>query len=84
MNQVKYHPFLNQDQVFQEAATLEMVITAYRPISKDKVLAGKTLTQIGNRYDKTVAQIALRWLVSQGAFAIPRSTQASHAQGRGQ
>lgn len=80
VNQVEYHPFLNQDQILLQAASLGMVITGYRPIAKGKVLQNETLTQIGQRYDKNGAQVALRWLIQQGVIAIPRTSQASHAQ----
>ena len=80
VNQVEYHPFLDQSPVIQEAAVLGMEVTAYRPIAKGKVLEDETLTRIGKQYEKNGAQITLRWLVQQGAIAIPRTSKADHAQ----
>ena len=79
-NQVEYHPFLNQDRVIQQAHELGMSVTAYRPIAKGKIMQNDTLRRIAEKYNKTVAQITLRWITEQGIIAIPRTSQESHAQ----
>lgn len=79
-NQVEYHPYLWQDKILDRAKKLNMSVTAYMPLAKGKVLADKTLTDIGAKYKKSNTQITLRWLIQQGVVAIPSSRKELHAK----
>ena len=79
-NQIEYHPYLWQDKIIEQAKALDMSITAYMPLAGGKVLEDKTLIDIGAKYNKTPAQISLRWLIQQGIAVIPSSTKEHHAQ----
>lgn len=79
-NQVEYHPYLLQDKVISKARELGMVVTAYRPIAKGKVMHEPTLTEIADRHGKTAVQVTLRWIIQQGLVAIPRSSKPDHAK----
>jgi len=75
-NQVEYHPYLDQAAVLERARAAGMVLTAYCPVAQGKVFDEPLLREIGERYDKTPGQVALRWLVQQeGVAAIPRSSK---------
>jgi len=79
-NQVEYHPFLSQTALIEQARANEMLLTAYCPIARGKVLDDPALRDIGAKYGKSPAQVSLRWLVQQdGVAAIPKS---AHAQRR--
>lgn len=79
-NQIEYHPYLWQDKIIEQAKALDMSITAYMPLAGGKALKDKTLIDIGAKYNKTPAQISLRWLIQQGIAVIPSSTKEHHAQ----
>ena len=40
----------------------------------DGIVKSEVLTAIGDKYGKTAAQVALRWLTQRGIVAIPKST----------
>lgn len=81
VNQVEYHPFLNQDPVLQKVRTEGMALTAYSPVAQGKIMGEPVLKQIGERYGKNEAQVTLRWLIQQeGVIAIPRTTKEAHAK----
>jgi diketogulonate reductase-like aldo/keto reductase len=40
----------------------------------DGIVKSEPLAQIGKKYGKTAAQVALRWLTQRGIVAIPKST----------
>lgn len=48
---------------------------AYSPLGVGKVNNDKKLAAIGNKYDKTSAQIALKWCVERGVVPIPKTSQ---------
>jgi diketogulonate reductase-like aldo/keto reductase len=79
-NQVEYHPYLSQTALLKQARQHDMLLTAYCPIARGKVLQDPVLRDIGARYGKNPAQVTLRWLVQQERVAaIPKS---AHAQRR--
>lgn len=77
-NQIEYHPYLWQDPVIRAAHSLDMSVTAYRPLAKGKVFQNDTLLQIAQNHQKTAAQVALRWIIQQGIVVIPRSSKTEH------
>lgn len=80
-NQVEYHPFLPQNRVLSRAHGYGMMITAYMPLAKGKVAQHPTLIEIAENYDKTAAQVALRWLIQQGPLAvIPKAGSETHCR----
>ncbi|MFD3003753.1 aldo/keto reductase [Pontibacter toksunensis] len=80
-NQVEYHPFLNQDKLYNYLRNHDLALTAYSPIAHGKVMGNETLKQIGEKYNKNEVQITLRWLIQQdGVLAIPRSSKENHMQ----
>ena len=78
-NQVEYHPFLNQDALRAMAREEDFLLTAYSPLAKGRVMKNDTLQALGDTYDKSPAQIALRWLLQQDRVAaIPKAARAEH------
>lgn len=74
-NQIHYHPYLDQTALRQACAALGLAVVAYSPIAKGNVRSDAVLSRIGARYNKTAAQVTLRWLVQQGVSAIPRTSR---------
>jgi 2,5-diketo-D-gluconate reductase B len=78
-NQVEYHPYTAQDELLEQAKEMDYLLTAYSPIAKGRVLEDTTLREIGEVYDRTPAQIALRWLIQQEKVAaIPKAASENH------
>jgi diketogulonate reductase-like aldo/keto reductase len=74
-DQVEYHPYLDQTKVRDACAAAGMALVAYSPIARGNVKKDTALAEIGRAYGKTPAQVCLRWLVQQGAVAIPRTSK---------
>ena len=76
-NQVEYHPFLSQRAVMGALKRYGMMLTA---LGRGHVQRNKALAEIGRRYGKSAAQVALRWLIDQeNVAAIPKSASRAHA-----
>ena len=80
VNQVEFHPFLYQEELFNYCKSFDIHIVAYCPIARGLILKEKTINQIAVKYQKTPAQISLRWLVQKNIIAIPKSTSEKHLQ----
>jgi 2,5-diketo-D-gluconate reductase B len=75
--QVECHPYLDQTKVIAACHERGMVLTAYCPLARGRLADDPVLADIGRRYGKTCAQVALRWLMHQNTIAaIPRSSNA--------
>ena len=77
--QAEYHPYLDQSKVLEACRRWGIVLTAYCPLARGKVFNDPTLGGIAKNRGKTIAQIALRWIMQQGNIAaIPRSADPKH------
>ena len=80
-NQVEYNPYTDQTDVLEYCIDHDIMLTAYSPLAKGRVNDDETLATIGDRYGKSPAQVALRWLVQQQQVAaIPKASSRAHLQ----
>lgn len=80
-NQVMYHPYKDQSALKSFCADNGFALTAYSPLARGGVLDDDVLAGIGDRYDKSAAQVALRWLLQQDdVVAIPKATSREHIE----
>lgn len=78
-NQVEFHPFLDQLDLLDYVIENDIMLTAYAPLAQGKVNESTELQEIGEKYGKTPAQIALRWLIEQeNVVAIPKASSEEH------
>ncbi len=74
-NQVEYHPLLGQETLLRLCRENGVLLTAYSPLAQGAVFREPVLREIGKKYGKSPAQVALRWLLEQDRVAaIPRSS----------
>jgi 2,5-diketo-D-gluconate reductase A len=77
VNQVETHPFNQQidNQQFMEENGVQ--IESWGPFAEGKndLFHNELLGSIGKKYDKTIAQVVLRWLTQRGVVAIPKSVR---------
>lgn len=78
VNQVEYHPGLNQQELLDYCKNNDIVITAYSPLARGKL--SRKLKEIGKKYDKSDAQVALRWIIQKGIVAIPKASSIEHQE----
>lgn len=72
-NQVEYHPFLSQVKLLDVMQNLDLIPVAYCPICRGDVAKDGVINGLAEKYNKTPAQIALRWIIQQNAVAIPKT-----------
>jgi 2,5-diketo-D-gluconate reductase B len=73
--QAEYHPYLDQATLLNACRARGLIYTAYCPLGRGRLFKEPVLGEIAHRKRKTIAQIALRWLVQKEIVApIPRSS----------
>ena len=78
-NQVEYHCYLPQDRMLAALRRHGMILTAYCPVARGKLLDDPVVGDIARARGKTPAQICLRWLIQQPMVAaVPRALEEEH------
>jgi 2,5-diketo-D-gluconate reductase B len=73
--QAEYHPYLDQSKLLAACRQRGIVFTAYCPLGRGRIIGDPLLEEIARRKGRTLAQVALRWLIQQGGvIPIPRSS----------
>jgi len=72
--QAEYHPYLDQSKVLAYCRKQGLIFTAYCPLARARMFQDPVLGEIARNKGKTIAQVALRWLMQQNVAAIPRSS----------
>jgi len=73
--QAECHPYIDQRKLLDACRARGIVFTAYCPLARGRLLRDPVLADIAARNDRSLAQVALRWLVQQGNIVpIPRSS----------
>lgn len=80
VNQVEIHPHLQQQELLDYAKEHHIQLEAWRPIMMGEVSLLPELRQLGEKYSKSPAQIALRWLTQRGIIVIPKSVKEHRIQ----
>ena len=77
VNQIETHPFHQQleSQKFLEENKVQ--IESWGPFAegKNNIFQNELLLSIGKKYNKSIAQVVLRWLTQRGVVAIPKSVR---------
>ncbi len=73
VNQIELHPQLVQTEQRAAHAEHNIVTEAYSPLGVGKLLDNPTVTAVAAQYDKTPAQVLIRWNLQLGNVVIPRS-----------
>lgn len=75
VNQVEAHPFCQQSEAMKVMQDLGVQTEAWAPFAQGKngLFTNEVLLAVANKHGKTVAQVALNWLVTRGVVAIPKS-----------
>lgn len=79
-NQVRCHYGSVPRDVINYARLHNLVITAYSPLKNGAISEVKILRDMADKYNKTPAQIALRWLIQQGLVTIPKASSFDRLQ----
>lgn len=82
VNQVETHVFDQQTEPQRIMEEFGTHIMSWAPLAEGRngFFTNSLLSQIGAKYGKTLAQVALRWLIQRGVIIIPKSTHIERMQ----
>ena len=77
VDQIETHPFHQQSEVQKFLQENNVQIESWGPFAegKNNIFHNELLFSIGKKYNKSIAQVILRWLTQRGIVAIPKSVR---------
>jgi diketogulonate reductase-like aldo/keto reductase len=73
--QAEYHPYLDQTKLLAGVRKHGLVFVAHCPLARGRLFADPVLLDIARTRGRSVAQVALRWLIQQNVVPIPFSSK---------
>lgn len=75
INQVETHPFNQQVKAKEIMDKYGVQIESWAPFAegRNNIFTNKTLREVGDKYNKSIAQVALKYLIQRGVIVIPKS-----------
>jgi 2,5-diketo-D-gluconate reductase A len=77
VNQIETHPFYQQIDAQKFLQENGVQHQSWGPFAegKNNIFQNELLASIGKKYQKSIAQVILRWLIQRGIVAIPKSVR---------
>lgn len=77
VNQIETHPFNQQIETQKFLIENNVQIESWGPFAegKNNIFQNELLASVGNKCNKSIAQVILRWLTQRGVVAIPKSVR---------
>jgi len=77
VNQIEFHPLLVQPELLKFCQEHKIQVEAWSPLVEGQIVNVSSVQKIAEKYDKTPAQIALRWDLQHEVVTIPKSVHAN-------
>ncbi len=75
VNQVEFHPYLQQPEIFQFCLDHGIQHQGWSPLMVGNIGDVEEIMQIAGKHGKTPAQVAIRWALQRGSVTIPKSSK---------
>lgn len=73
LNQILLNPSAMQDEVVKYNQAHNIVSEAYSPLGTGKIFEVDELKELAEKYDKSIAQLVLKWSLQHGFLPLPKS-----------
>ncbi len=74
VDQLEFHPGLTRQETLNFCKEKNIVVEAWAPLGKGKMLQNEELVRIANKYNKSVAQICIKWCLQNDVVPLPKTT----------
>ena len=74
VNQIEIHPCKTQKDMIEYCNKNNIQVVAWGPIMRGKIFSLPLMLELSEKYNKSIAQITLRWHIQNGVIPIPKSS----------
>ena len=80
VNQIRLCPGDTQEETVAFSRKHQMLLEAYSPLGVGEIFRVPEMKQLAEKYNKSIAQIALRWSLQRGYLPLPKSMHSSRME----
>lgn len=80
VDQIEYHPGLMQEETVVTCRKNGILVEAWSPLGRGRLLDDPVVTGIASRIGRTPAQVILRWVIQTGVLPLVKSVHADRIQ----
>lgn len=80
INQIEFHPGYWQQELVEYCKSKNIVVESWSPLARGKVFGNEVLQAIAKKYNKSVSQVCLRWIIQHDVIVIPKSTSPNRIE----
>lgn len=73
INQLEIHPGQRQEKIVEFCKANNILVEAWGPLGSGKMLNNFVLNEIAKKYNKTVAQLCIKWCLQQNIIPLPKT-----------
>ena len=80
VNQIEWSPFGHSAGIVRYCDSKDIIIQAYSPLTRATRLDDNQLVKLAAKYNKTPAQILIRWNLELGIVPLPKASERAHME----
>lgn len=80
VNQIEFHPWFQRPKLVDYCHESGTIIEGAAALGRAEVFADEVVTELASKYDKSPAQVVLRWALDRDVVVLPRSTSPEHIE----
>lgn len=80
VNQIRLCPGDTQDEVVSYCCEHDMLLEAYSPLGVGRIFSVPEMQELAEKYQRSIAQICIRWSLQRGYLPLPKSVTPSRIQ----
>ncbi len=73
VDQIEFHPGLMREDTRKICKENDIIVEAWSPLGKGKMLKNELLIETAKKYNKSVAQLCLKWCLQNDVIPLPKS-----------
>ena len=74
VDQIEFHPGHTQETVLSYCRKHDILVQAWSPVGRGRVLADELITELAAKYGVSPAQVCLRYALQRGVVPLPKSS----------
>jgi diketogulonate reductase-like aldo/keto reductase len=83
VNQIEFHPYFQRPDLVDYCRETQTTIEAAAPLARTEVFDDPVIGDLADEYDRSPAQIVLKWAVEQDVVVLPKSSSPAHVRQNG-
>lgn len=77
VDQIEFHPGMPQEETIAFCRACDMVVEGWSPLGSGRIFDVPEMKTLAEKYEKSIAQLCLRWAVQHGVVPLPKSVTPS-------